>query len=175
MLSALMPAIASVPTDPITLHLILAANRMGGQRPNMNPALWPKHVTLNLKVVPDTLGACTAEAVSYLRGIAQVYNSVKPTDIIAFMHAHDVSWHSPVPMQQQLIKLLELDYMYDEPFGAMYCFDNDRWAANSLVSNTMPVPRLWSLMFDQTSWHSNTPDIRTMQYPWYVTPHKRTY
>jgi hypothetical protein len=166
MLSTLV-AIASFPTDPMTLHLILAANRGGGQRPIINSNLWPKHVRFNLKMVPDTLGSCTAEAVSYLRGVVQVYDSIKPTDIVVFMHAHDTSWHTPVPMQQQILRLLGLDYMYDEPFGAMYCFDNDRWAASSLVNNNnIPVPKLWSYMFANTAWEAETPDIRSMQYPW---------
>ena len=158
----------AVPTHHFTVHLVVAANRQGLPRPRINDALWPKHVKFNLKVVPDTLGTCTAEAVSYLRGIVEAYDQVKPKDVVFFMHAHDTSWHAPVPMQQQILRLLNNDYLYSEPFGGMYCFDNDVWAAKGLVFGPdahMPVPDLWSLMFDGTRWAQDTPSITGLQYP----------
>ena len=164
-------AVSSVPTHHFTVHLVVAANRQGLPRPRINEALWPKHVKFNLKVVPDA-SARARPRPCHTYGIAEAYDQVKPKDVVFFMHAHDTSWHAPVPMQQQILRLLNLDYLYSEPFGGMYCFDNDVWAAKNLVFGPdahMPVPDLWSLMFDGTRWAQETPSITGLQYPCCVT------
>ena len=165
-LSLLTQAAAQVvsgPPEPLTLHIILAGDRHGNRVPSMDPKKWPKDVTVKVHMVADTHGSCTAEAVSYLQGIRDVYGEVRPQDIVAFMHGHDTSWHAPNPMQSKWLELLKLKYTYNEPIGAIYCFDNDRWAAGSLISEAKPVTQWWKLMFKNTLWEGAAPNLASMQ------------
>ena len=147
---------------------MLGLNRLFGPPSlDIRSDLWPKNVRANVTFVPDLYGSCSAEAVSYLRGIALLYDRIAANDVVVFTHAHNTAWHMPVPIQTQLLNLLKTPYFYDEPFGAMYCFQNNDWAGRAAISPTSTVSRLWRLMFEHTVWQDDTPDVSsTMQYPW---------
>ena len=106
------------------------------------------------------------QAVSYLRGLIFIYPHLQPGDIVAFMHAHDTSWHANKPMEEAWLELLKHNYAYSEPFGYIYCKTvNRRWAAYKLLSEKMPARTWWNLMFQGTYWQDRTPDLSSIAYP----------
>ena len=168
---ALLPLLGSALVQlpyPLTIHFILAGPKRDPWKPQFDERLWPKGIKLRVNIILDTQTAnlrCANEAATYLRGIEIVYQSLKPHDIVAFMHAHDTSWHADTPMEQQWLKLLNSgDYIFDEPFGSIYCFNNKLWAANQLVTGSKPVTWWWNLMFKDTNWQKEPIDIDSLAY-----------
>jgi hypothetical protein len=171
LVSALGSTVVQLPY-PLTIHFILAGPKRDPWKPQFDERLWPKGIKLRVNIILDTSEAtnlrwprCTNEAATYLRGIEIVYRSLKPHDIVAFMHAHDTSWHADTPMEKQWLKLLNSgDYIFDEPFGSIYCFNNKLWAANQLVTGSKPVSWWWNLMFKDTNWQKEPIDIDSLAY-----------
>eukprot|EP00900_Chrysochromulina_parva_P007090 jgi/Chrpa1/16382/Chrysochromulina_OHIO_Genome00025541-RA len=68
-------------------------------------------------------------------------------------------------MEKQWLKLLNSgDYIFDEPFGSIYCFNNKLWAADQLVTGSKPVSWWWNLMFKDTNWQKEPIDIDSLAY-----------
>ncbi|KAL1529706.1 hypothetical protein AB1Y20_000645 [Prymnesium parvum] len=86
MLAVLLAGL-SVQPPKLVVHLILAASKSGGRVPTLDSRLWPHHVEVRRHSIPDTLGACTAEAVSYLRGIQSIYAEVRPSSCSSCCHS----------------------------------------------------------------------------------------
>ena len=94
LVSALGSTVVQLPY-PLTIHFILAGPKRDPWKPQFDERLWPKGIKLRVNIILDTSEAtnlrwprCTNEAATYLRGIKIVYRSLKPHDIVAFMHAH---------------------------------------------------------------------------------------
>jgi hypothetical protein len=95
---------------------------------------------------------CT-ESHGYLEFVTTHYDRLEEiADVIVFTHGHETSWHYPVPIQNQLMRLFaDNDYVSANDAGGVYCLFNKINAMTGWGhSQHMDQNFLWQLIFNET-------------------------
>jgi hypothetical protein len=152
-----------------TLHLFLVRSNESVPVPRVQlrqETRWQLAVHV-LSGSPTAVGRCAGEAYPYLGAMMEHYDTIGDDDIGLFAHAHDVSWHAPVPLQDQVHTLLaSREYLSSQPFGGVYC----GWRRVPLtkhLNSRMPAIDLWNMVFRGTAWQGALSGISSASQPSY--------